>query len=92
MVPDADVLPTYASTNLGLNTTDMQQLCRNEKVKAAIMESMVKAAKEFGLKGFEQVTNISTHVNIIYSHIIACTDLNKGRQPESLNQRVFYGS
>ena len=60
MVPDAEVLPDYAKTHLGLDIADMEELCRNEKVKTAIMESMASAAKELGLKGFEQVCNIHT--------------------------------
>lgn len=56
MVPDPETLPAYAKSELGLSTTSMEELCKNEKVKAAVMKAMASAAKTFNLKGFEQVS------------------------------------
>ena len=64
MVPDAEVLPGYAKSELGLNITDMTELCSNDKVKQAIIKGMATAAKTFNIKGFEQVhLQRSTHVH-----------------------------
>ena len=54
-MPDEEALPDYAKRELGLDMTDMAELCKNEKVKSAIMEGMAKAAKISHLNGFEQV-------------------------------------
>lgn len=56
MVPDVEVLPGYAQSELGLDMSDMNGLCSNDKVKAAVMKSMSEAAKQANLKGFEQVS------------------------------------
>ncbi|KAF6019133.1 ACSL5 [Bugula neritina] len=58
VVPDPETLPAYAKSELGLSTTSMEELCKNEKVKAAVMKAMASAAKTFNLKGFEQVRDI----------------------------------
>ncbi|XP_067935181.1 long-chain-fatty-acid--CoA ligase 1-like [Watersipora subatra] len=58
VVPDADVLPSFARSELGINSGDMEELCANARVKEAIMKGMAKEAKEQKLKGFEQVKDI----------------------------------
>ena len=56
MVPDAETLPAYASSTLGLNISDIEELCQQKEVKAAVMKGMANSARNFNLKGFEQVS------------------------------------
>jgi len=58
IVPDPEVVPKWASENLGLSGT-IEQLCQEEGLKRAILDDMTKLGKEAGLKGFEQVKNIT---------------------------------
>ncbi|XP_067936830.1 long-chain-fatty-acid--CoA ligase 5-like [Watersipora subatra] len=58
VVPDEETLPDYAKSKLGLDSTDMVELCASDDVKSAIMTGMAKVAKESNLKGFEQVKDI----------------------------------
>ena len=51
VVPDEDVLPRWARQN-GLSS-DMVELCRDEKAVKAVLEQVEQACKEGGLKSFE---------------------------------------
>ncbi|KAF6732466.1 Long-chain-fatty-acid--CoA ligase 1 [Oryzias melastigma] len=53
VVPDADVLPSFAK-KLGLQGS-IEELCKNLEVKKAIISNMTKLGREAGLKSFEQV-------------------------------------
>lgn len=55
MVPDADILPAYAKSELGLDLTELSELCQNTVVQGAVMDAMAKVAKLYKLNGFEQV-------------------------------------
>ncbi|KAF6019145.1 hypothetical protein EB796_022562 [Bugula neritina] len=58
VVPDPATLPAFAQSELGLSTTSMEELCKHEEVKVAVMKAMAHSAKLFELKGFEQVKDI----------------------------------
>ncbi|XP_045424088.1 long-chain-fatty-acid--CoA ligase 5 isoform X2 [Lemur catta] len=60
VVPDPDVLPSFAA-KLGVKGS-LEELCQNQVVKEAILEDLQKIGKESGLKSFEQVKNISLHL------------------------------
>uniref|UniRef100_K9IN93 Long-chain-fatty-acid--CoA ligase n=1 Tax=Desmodus rotundus TaxID=9430 RepID=K9IN93_DESRO len=59
VVPDADVLPSFAA-KLGVKGS-FEELCQNQAIKEAILQDMQKLGKESGLKSFEQVKNIFLH-------------------------------
>jgi len=53
-VPDAETLPEFVKSQLGLMVTDMEELCKLPEVKTAILKAMENSAKQFNLKGFEK--------------------------------------
>ncbi|KAG8517417.1 Long-chain-fatty-acid--CoA ligase 5 [Galemys pyrenaicus] len=59
VVPDSDVLPSFAA-KLGVKGS-LEELCRNQTVREAILEDLKKIGREGGLKSFEQVKNIHLH-------------------------------
>lgn len=59
VVPDAQVLPRFAK-NLGMEDS-IENLCKNMKIKKAILSDMTKLGKEAGLKSFEQVKDLYLH-------------------------------
>uniref|UniRef100_A0A7N6ANR7 Long-chain-fatty-acid--CoA ligase n=1 Tax=Anabas testudineus TaxID=64144 RepID=A0A7N6ANR7_ANATE len=59
VVPDPEVLPSLAK-NLGCQGS-MEELCKNPKIKKAILSDMTKLGKEAGLKSFEQVKDVHLH-------------------------------
>uniref|UniRef100_A0A3B3BGB6 Long-chain-fatty-acid--CoA ligase n=1 Tax=Oryzias melastigma TaxID=30732 RepID=A0A3B3BGB6_ORYME len=59
VVPDADVLPSFAK-KLGLQGS-IEELCKNLEVKKAIISDMTKLGREAGLKSFEQVKDVYLH-------------------------------
>lgn len=59
VVPDADVLPSFAA-KLGVKGS-FEELCQNQAIKEAILQDMQKLGKESGLKSFEQVKSIYLH-------------------------------
>ncbi|KAF7203979.1 long-chain-fatty-acid--CoA ligase 5 [Nothobranchius furzeri] len=59
VVPDADVLPGFAKI-LGIQGS-FEELCKNTKIKTAIISDMIKLGKEAGLKSFEQVKDVHLH-------------------------------
>ncbi|XP_048758010.2 long-chain-fatty-acid--CoA ligase 1-like isoform X2 [Ostrea edulis] len=56
IVPDPEVMPGWAKTE-GISP-DMEELCKNKKVKDMIFKDIIGVGKEAGLKKFEQVANI----------------------------------
>uniref|UniRef100_A0A674MIY8 Long-chain-fatty-acid--CoA ligase n=1 Tax=Takifugu rubripes TaxID=31033 RepID=A0A674MIY8_TAKRU len=60
VVPDPDFLCGWAKMTLGLQGS-YEELCSKEKVKAAILEDMIRLGMEGGLKTFEQVKAIFIH-------------------------------
>uniref|UniRef100_A0AAR2LCX0 Arachidonate--CoA ligase n=1 Tax=Pygocentrus nattereri TaxID=42514 RepID=A0AAR2LCX0_PYGNA len=59
VVPDPEVLPGFAE-KLGVTGT-MEDLCKNEKIKKAIISDLIKLGHEAGLKSFEQVKDLYLH-------------------------------
>nr|XP_036866992.1 long-chain-fatty-acid--CoA ligase 5 [Manis javanica] len=60
VVPDTDVLPSFAA-KLGVKGS-LEELCQNQIVKEAVLEDMQKTGKQSGLKSFEQVKDIFLHL------------------------------
>lgn len=59
VVPDPEVLPGFAA-KLGVEGS-LDELCKNQKVKKAILADLVRLGKEAGLKSFEQVKDLYLH-------------------------------
>ncbi|XP_040032914.2 long-chain-fatty-acid--CoA ligase 5 [Gasterosteus aculeatus] len=59
VVPDPEVLPGLAK-NIGCQGS-IEELCKNEEIKKAILSDMTKLGKEAGLKSFEQVKDLYLH-------------------------------
>ncbi|XP_029953858.1 long-chain-fatty-acid--CoA ligase 5 [Salarias fasciatus] len=59
VVPDPEVLPGFAK-NLGCHGS-IEELCKDAKVKKAIVSDLIKLGKEAGLKSFEQVKDVHLH-------------------------------
>ncbi|XP_069560792.1 long-chain-fatty-acid--CoA ligase 5 [Brachyistius frenatus] len=59
VVPDLDFLHGLAE-NLGCRGS-IEELCKNTKIKEAIISDMTKLGKEAGLKSFEQVKDVYIH-------------------------------
>lgn len=57
VVPDPEVLPGWAKTNLHVTQT-MEELCANPDVKKQIMTDLTNIGKTGGLHSFEQVKDI----------------------------------
>uniref|UniRef100_A0A8C0YIY2 Long-chain-fatty-acid--CoA ligase n=1 Tax=Cyprinus carpio carpio TaxID=630221 RepID=A0A8C0YIY2_CYPCA len=58
VVPDPEVLPGFAE-KLGVKGS-LEELCRNQEIKKAIISDLNKLGREAGLKSFEQV-NLYLH-------------------------------
>ncbi|KAK2164222.1 hypothetical protein LSH36_67g01021 [Paralvinella palmiformis] len=58
VVPDPEVIPKWAKEKLGLSGT-MEELCKKETLKKAILADLTKLGNEAGLKSFEQVKIIT---------------------------------
>uniref|UniRef100_A0A8C2HWH5 Long-chain-fatty-acid--CoA ligase n=1 Tax=Cyprinus carpio TaxID=7962 RepID=A0A8C2HWH5_CYPCA len=63
VVPDPEVLPGFAE-KLGVKGS-LEELCRNQEIKKAIISDLNKLGREAGLKSFEQV---STFMICYYIH------------------------
>ncbi|XP_048851563.1 long-chain-fatty-acid--CoA ligase 1a [Brienomyrus brachyistius] len=59
IVPDPDFLPDWARKR-GIEGS-YTELCRNQEVKNAILEDIMRLGREAGLKSFEQVKDIVLH-------------------------------
>lgn len=59
VIPDPEVLPSFAA-KIGAKGS-YEELCKNQVVKEAILEDLLKIGKEGGLKSFEQVKSIYLH-------------------------------
>nr|XP_055032489.1 long-chain-fatty-acid--CoA ligase 5 [Misgurnus anguillicaudatus] len=59
VVPDPEVLPGFAE-KLGVKGS-MEDLCKNQDVKKAIIADLIKLGREAGLKSFEQVKDVYLH-------------------------------
>ncbi|XP_047466026.1 long-chain-fatty-acid--CoA ligase 5 isoform X2 [Mugil cephalus] len=59
VVPDPDVLPGFAK-RLGCQGS-IEELCKNNEVKKAVIADMTKLGREAGLKSFEQVKDVYLH-------------------------------
>ncbi|KAG9347009.1 hypothetical protein JZ751_005936 [Albula glossodonta] len=59
IVPDPDFLPAWAKKR-GLEGS-YEELCKNQDLKKAILEDILKLGKDAGLKSFEQVKGITLH-------------------------------
>ncbi|XP_030629484.1 long-chain-fatty-acid--CoA ligase 5 isoform X2 [Chanos chanos] len=61
VVPDAEVLPGFAE-NLGVKGS-LEELCKNQQIKKAILSDLIKLGREAGLKSFEQVKDLYLHAD-----------------------------
>ncbi|XP_026882034.2 long-chain-fatty-acid--CoA ligase 5 [Electrophorus electricus] len=59
IVPDPEVLPAWAE-KLGVKGS-LQELCKNQQIKKAVLSDLVKLGREAGLKSFEQVKDLHLH-------------------------------
>ncbi|KAI5103341.1 long-chain-fatty-acid--CoA ligase 5, partial [Silurus meridionalis] len=59
VVPDAEVLLGLAE-KLGVKGS-LEELCKNQQIKKAILVDLVKLGREAGLKSFEQVKDLHLH-------------------------------
>ncbi|RXN09726.1 long-chain-fatty-acid-- ligase 5 [Labeo rohita] len=59
VVPDPEVLPGFAE-KLGVKGS-LEELCKNQEVKKAIISDLNKLGREAGLKSFEQVKDLYLH-------------------------------
>ncbi|XP_051242258.1 long-chain-fatty-acid--CoA ligase 1a isoform X1 [Dicentrarchus labrax] len=59
VVPDPDFLPIWIKKK-GIEGS-YSELCKNQDVKTAILEDILRLGKEAGLKSFEQVRDIALH-------------------------------
>ncbi|MGH0187331.1 UNVERIFIED_CONTAM: hypothetical protein FKN15_024787 [Acipenser sinensis] len=62
VVPDPEVFTGWAQEKGIVGSYD--ELCRNQEVKAAILEDLTRLGKEAGLKSFEQVKDLYIHPEI----------------------------
>lgn len=62
VVPDPEVFAGWAQEKGIVGSYD--ELCRNQEVKAAILEDLTRLGKEAGLKSFEQVKDLYIHPEI----------------------------
>ncbi|KAJ8386585.1 hypothetical protein AAFF_G00169110 [Aldrovandia affinis] len=80
VVPDPDVLPGFAA-KLGVEGS-MEELCKNEKLKKAILSDLMKLGKEAGLKSFEQVKDLHLHPEQFSIENGLLTPTLKAKRPE----------
>ncbi|KAL2102511.1 hypothetical protein ACEWY4_001679 [Coilia grayii] len=59
VVPDPEVLPGFAE-KLGARGS-LQELCKSQEVKKAILADLLQLGREAGLKSFEQVKDLHLH-------------------------------
>uniref|UniRef100_A0A3P9JHW2 Long-chain-fatty-acid--CoA ligase n=1 Tax=Oryzias latipes TaxID=8090 RepID=A0A3P9JHW2_ORYLA len=83
VVPDPEFLSGWAERKLGLQGS-YKELCINEKVKAAILEDMIRLGKEGGLKSFEQVKAIYLHTELFSIENGLLTPTLKSKRNEML--------
>uniref|UniRef100_A0A8C7Y823 Long-chain-fatty-acid--CoA ligase n=1 Tax=Oryzias sinensis TaxID=183150 RepID=A0A8C7Y823_9TELE len=83
VVPDPEFLSGWAERKLGLQGS-YKELCGNEKVKAAILEDMIRLGKEGGLKSFEQVKAIYLHTELFSIENGLLTPTLKSKRNEML--------
>ncbi|XP_060559682.1 long-chain-fatty-acid--CoA ligase 1-like isoform X2 [Ruditapes philippinarum] len=60
IVPDPDTLPGYAKEKFNLSVS-MEELCKNEDIKKAILDDITSVGKKGGLASFEQAKDIYLH-------------------------------
>uniref|UniRef100_A0A3B3HIK1 Long-chain-fatty-acid--CoA ligase n=1 Tax=Oryzias latipes TaxID=8090 RepID=A0A3B3HIK1_ORYLA len=83
VVPDPEFLSGWAERKLGLQGSYME-LCGSKKVKAAILEDMIRLGKEGGLKSFEQVKAIYLHTELFSIENGLLTPTLKSKRNEML--------
>ncbi|KAJ7984412.1 hypothetical protein DPEC_G00354570 [Dallia pectoralis] len=59
VVPDPEVMPSL-SAKLGVHGS-MEELCKSQAIKKAILSDLVKLGRDAGLKSFEQVKDLYLH-------------------------------
>ncbi|KAM6951295.1 long-chain-fatty-acid--CoA ligase 5 [Aplochiton taeniatus] len=59
VVPDPEVLPGFAR-KLGAEGS-IEELCKKQEIKKAILTDLIRLGKEAGLKSFEQVKDLHLH-------------------------------
>ncbi|NXS99690.1 ACSL5 ligase, partial [Jacana jacana] len=80
VVPDPETLPEFAA-KLGIKGS-YEDICKNQAVKKAILEDMVRLGKEAGLKSFEQVKDLYIHTEMFSVENGLLTPTLKAKRPE----------
>uniref|UniRef100_A0A8B9JWS9 Arachidonate--CoA ligase n=1 Tax=Astyanax mexicanus TaxID=7994 RepID=A0A8B9JWS9_ASTMX len=80
VVPDPEVLPGYAE-KLSLKGS-MEELCKNQQIKKAIITDLTKLGREAGLKSFEQVKDLYLHAEQFTIENGLLTPTLKAKRPE----------
>ncbi|KAL1282571.1 hypothetical protein QQF64_001374 [Cirrhinus molitorella] len=83
VVPDPDFLPGWAKKRgIEGSYTDM---CKNRELKNAILEDIIRLGKEAGLKSFEQVRDITLHMEMFSVQNGLLTPTLKAKRSELRN-------
>ncbi|KAL3100109.1 hypothetical protein niasHS_000720 [Heterodera schachtii] len=83
VVPDFDVLPEAAKKQLGIEEgKTMEELCRNEQVKAMVMEDIHEVGKKAGLFTFEQAKDIHLYAELFTVENELLTPTMKSKRPQ----------
>ncbi|NWJ01555.1 ACSL1 ligase, partial [Crypturellus undulatus] len=80
VVPDPETLSNWAKKR-GFEGS-YEELCKNKDLKKLILEDMVRIGKEFGLKSFEQVKDITLHPEMFSIENGLLTPTLKAKRPE----------
>ncbi|NWI11362.1 ACSL1 ligase, partial [Crypturellus soui] len=80
VVPDPETLSSWAKKR-GFEGS-YEELCKNKDLKKLILEDMVRIGKEFGLKSFEQVKDITLHPEMFSIENGLLTPTLKAKRPE----------
>ncbi|XP_050964575.1 long-chain-fatty-acid--CoA ligase 1a isoform X2 [Labeo rohita] len=83
VVPDPDFLPGWAKKR-GIEGS-YTEMCKNKELKNAILEDIIRLGKEAGLKSFEQVRDITLHMEMFSVQNGLLTPTLKAKRAELRN-------
>ncbi|XP_073699397.1 long-chain-fatty-acid--CoA ligase 1a isoform X2 [Garra rufa] len=83
VVPDPDFLPGWAKKR-GIEGS-YTEMCKNKELKNAILEDIIRMGKEAGLKSFEQVRDITLHMEMFSVQNGLLTPTLKAKRTELKN-------